>query len=231
MTSLAIQRPSIKNKAGVVTNPRLWASSAGYEFWIDFGHADLINAMGSTNEGLDGHGWSFGTATHLEGSTGDFLSSADIDPSCFNCNATFVSIVGPRIFGTYDHALAAARFLGYQPTKLTVRWFASFPTVNTNDTGCSLAMAGAGQTLLIYSNGTNFLLSDNVPGTDLGAAVDTSWHTFDMAINATNTEWFIDGTSQGTLTTPTDLWPVAMQFQTGGGANRLKVAWCRLVYS
>lgn len=216
----------------MVSDPRLWASTPGLEFWATFKHADVVNTMGSANEGWSGHGWGMFPTSGLvtDGSAGDVLSAADNDPTALNLDGSFGSATSACVFGGYDHALAAKRFLGYMPTTLSIEVFASFTTVANNDNSTYIGFTSALNTnCIINSDGTNFRFQDDV-ASDLGATADTAWHLFGITINASDMEWFIDGVSQGTLTTQADRWPALVALVTGAGSNRLKVAWCRVYY-
>ena len=227
------------NVGGIVNDPAQWASSAGYEFWIVFGHLDLMTVMGATNVGLSGAGWTGAIAANAsitEGSTGDFLSSADIDPTRIVIGSTNMLLSSPRIFGSYDHGLMARRFLGYLPTKLCCEFYARFSVASANEATSyigfgspSLAnVSSAGGAGGVTSNGTNFLLISDL-GSDPGAAIDTAWHLWRIEVGPTNTEWFIDDVSQGTITTETDIWPTCFNI-VSGVTNRPQLAWARVYY-
>ena len=225
---------------GIVTDPRFWASSQGYEFWAVFGHLDAWGTvMAATNDGLSGYGWNAAiaaTASITEGSAGDFLSSADIDPTRLVRGSTNTALKSPRVFGSYDHGLQAARFLGGMPTKLTMECYARMSVASANETtafigllsGTDAAAAGGGGA--ITSDSANFLyVSDTA--TDAGAAIDTNWHVFKITWSAT-VEWWIDGVSQGSgITLMTDIWPLAFSIgDAAAGTNRPQVSWVRMYY-
>ena len=222
---------------GVVVNPRLWATQPGYEFWISWGNGDFAVAEGTSNAGLDGNGW---TITNVGQGTlfgGDFLSLADRGHASITLvTSDFIS--SPRIFGSYDHMLQAAEFLGYFPTKLNLEVMGHFSSFATNETisffgfagpavtDCAAAGSGGG----IRSGGTAstfFLTGDN--GEDAGAAVNNSGHLWRITVDATNTEWFIDEVSQGTIATEADIWPLS--FVAAGISNQIQIAWVRIWYS
>lgn len=228
------------DRGGIINDPRWWATSAGYEFWINFGHLDMVIVMAATNDGLSGYGWTGAVAANAaitEGSAGDFLSSADVDPTRLVIGSTNTALQSPRIFGSYDHALIASRFLGYMPTKLSMECYARFSVASANETtsfiglhtpaGSDIAAAGGGGG--IVSNGTNFLLVSDA-GSDAGAAIDTAWHLWRIEWKAATVEWFIDGVSQGTITTEADIWPLSWAVRSGT-TNRPQVSWARLFYS
>jgi len=193
--------------------------------------------MSASNDGLSGYGWVATALSVTEGSAGDFLSSADIDPTRVIFNAAADALVSPRIFGSYDHGLVAARYLGYPPTKLSCEVYAQWTTATANENGSFFGFTGPSVTdatavnsgAAIVCDGTNWILkSDN--GTDTGALDDGSWHLFKIEVGATTTEWFIDGASQGTITTETDIWPLCFKAITTT-TNRFGIAWVRIWYS
>lgn len=174
-------------------------------------------------------GWTFtGTPSALTGGTGDFNSAADITPIGLNIG-TVASAQSIRfqtlLFGSYAHRAIATDILGYEPTKLCFKVWAGFSinTANEPHTGFGFVTAVAAITAdnqkvaWIHSDGTNFTFREN-GNTDAGAAKDTSYHEYIVKIDATNMEWFIDGVSQGTLSTPVDVFPVS--WQANGAAAR-----------
>jgi len=214
-------------KNGIIRDPRFWVTSAGYEFQFKAGNADMAAALSATNDGLPGYGWTVTSIATTEGSAGDFLSSADVDPTRFVTDAASDQFRCSLIFGSYAHALQASRFLGYFPTKLTVETYAAFTVASANET-TYIGFASSGPR--IVSNGTNF--QGVGASTSTGAAVDNAWHVWKIEVNATTCEWFIDNVSQGTFNTATDDWPVGFGlFCSVAGTNRISVAWGRVFYS
>lgn len=232
----AIAAPAGGGSLGIVADPKDWQYAWGHDFRFNAGNADIITTAAAANpSGLSGWGWTTTALGVTEGSAGDFLSSSDLDPTRIVWNAAADALVSPRIFGSYDHMLIAAETLGSTPTKLCCEVFARWTTNSTNETTSFFGFAAPGTTDAaaaggaagVTSNGTNFLLtSDN--GSDSGAAVDTSWHRWRIEVGASTTEWFIDSTSQGTITTETDIWPTAFKAITN--TNRFDVAWFRVYY-
>jgi hypothetical protein len=110
--------------------------------------------------------------------------------------------------------------MGYAPTKLCAEFWAAMTVHSANETTSGFGFStGSPATdtnhiAYIYTNGTNWHIR-GTPGTgafdDAGAADDASWHKFKIVITSGGTtEWFIDGTSQGTITLVTDLYPTAL---------------------
>lgn len=173
-------------------------------------------------------GWTATSWTALSAGTGDFNTTADFAPAGIGLN-TVGSALSVRfqtlLFGSYAHRAMATDILGYEPTKLCFKVWASFAvnTANESNTGfgfvttINATTADGEKVAWIHSDGTNFTFRQNT-NTDAGAAKDTSFHEYVVKIDATNMEWFIDGVSQGTLSTPTDVWPVT--WQANGAAGR-----------
>lgn len=224
--------------SGIVNDPRQWLGSAGHEFWIIPGNADLFNPSSATNlAGLDSYGWTTTSLVFAGSGTGDFMSSSDEDAQRVGGDAAGDTLASPQIFGSYSHMEQASKLLGYTPTKLVAEFRAQMFVSSANETGTFIGFAVAGVTDItaaggvaaIVSDGTNYRLrSDN--GNDAGAAIDTSIHTFKIEVTAATTEWFIDGVSQGTITTEADVWPCTFIVRSGT-TNRLVLMWARVYYS
>lgn len=221
---------------GIVTNPFEWQGAWGHDFRFNAGNADLITTAAAANpSGLSGHGWVATALSVTEGSSGDFLSSSDLDPTRIVWNAASDSLVSPRIFGSYDHMLIAAESLGATPTKLCCEVFAAWTTKNFTETltffgfvapGTTDAAAAGSAAAITTDNANFYLKSDN--GSDTGAASDTAWHRWRIEVSSSTTEWFIDNVSQGTITTETDIWPTSFKAFTTN--NRFDIAWFRVYY-
>ncbi len=216
--------------AGIVRNMRDWAGGAGFEFWFgNFGTMLDTAAAAGNPSGLDGWSWSLGTNSMNVTSNGDLFSETDPGYNYANPSSG-VTIRSPQIFGGVDGYRMAQIFLGQAPTKLVCEWYGIWVTVGTNTmaaynggmtNGLVASADAAGSAGVIVSDGTNFrLVSDN--GNDAGAAVDTNPHLWRIEYGTTNTEWFIDDVSQGTITTETDIWPCnwAQRNDAAGNANR-----------
>lgn len=229
---MKVSQPTVNRRVHV--GPFDWNSGAT-DYWCVF-TSDMLAAMGATNMGVDGFSWVMTAISFTEAQTGDFLSSSDQTLTGAALNASGDIISFNNIFGSYAHALVAAKILGYTPTRMIFEAYGAFSTASANETATFFGLCDNGQTdptaagsaACIYSNGTNFLLvSDN--GSDTGALIDTGVHVWKIAIDATNTEWFIDSVSQGTIATETDIWPVCPK-AIASTTNRLDFAWWHLWY-
>jgi len=221
---------------GIIKDPRYWETSSGYEFMADFGNADLITVLSSTNNGLSGYGWATTSLVATDGTAGDLLSPTDVTPTHILTDAASDTIFSPRIFGSYSHALQASRFMGYFPTRLVMECYAAFTVASANEAASFFGLitpsgttAGAnGSAACIFSDGTNFVCSGD-KGFDNGAAIDNAWHLWKVVVESSTTEWFIDGVSQGTYTTEQDVWPTSFKMIVST-TNRIGISWIRIYY-
>ncbi len=213
-----------------------WTRSAGTDFWYverEAGTAadDLITNYGWTTTGL----------SYTLGSGADLLTSADVGtPTSTDFGAATDLLLSPSIFGDYVHSRQAANILGYDPTTLNFECMAAFSVNSAAETISGFGFStGSGLTATnhvayIYSDATNFAIrgTDGTGAlTDVGALVDTLWHRWRIVATAGGTvEWFIDGTSQGTITLKTDLFPTAFS-ASSTTTNRLSLAQAHVWYA
>jgi hypothetical protein len=221
-----------------ITKPQEWGNSVGTDFWI-IGSANGALTTGNAHELAD-YGWTTTALSFAAPSAADFISAADLGtPNFISLGAAGDLLQSPVIFGDYTHALMAAQFLGYTPTTLTAEIRASFGVASNNETATGVgffedtgaANVAADHFAMIASNGANFLCRSGA-ASDTGAAVDTSWHTWKIAVSS-SVEWFIDDVSQGTFAVEADELPVG--FGAGvlatTGANQIQIAWAHIWYS
>jgi hypothetical protein len=132
------------------------------------------------------------------------------------------------------------QILGRLPTRLICEIYAAFTTSSGSETRSGFGLTEAGGASgtaddalawIHVPDGTNFGLRSGVDS-DAGSTVDSNYHQFRIVISKGTTdkiEWFIDGTSQGTIDLQENLAP----FSFGGyasTANRLALAWAHLWY-
>lgn len=228
----------------VHVGPHDFDNGAATDYWVNFNaSANQVAAASATNPG-GLSGW-FHTTTSLvatAGTAGDLDSYADHTPSHILTDASADAFVTPRIFGGADQFDRVTDVLGYRPTMLRADVYAAF-TVNTANEATSFFgfcapattdITAAGGAAGIHSDGTNFKLSsDN--GTDAGAAKDNLWRKWRINIGASTTEWFMDTTpsgtltSQGTITTETDIFPVSFKMIVST-TNRIGISWIHISY-
>ena len=173
----------------------------------------------------------------------DFLSSADRGiPAHFLTNATGDILQSPQVFGGVAHLEAATEILGFTPTRMTMDAIAAFSVASSDEETSAFGFFEAGATVstqadqmaVVVSDGTNFELASG-GDTDLGALISTTWHKWRITIDAGGAgtdavEWFIDGTSQGTMDRQTDLWPAYFGLHTLTN-NRLLLGVVHIWYS
>ena len=224
-----------------VIDPRLWSRALGTDYWAAFGETSIDADTGGSK--LDDFGWTTTSLVETAATgTGDFLSSSDIGvPDHVLTNASGDLLQSPAIFGGYNHGRAVESMLGYAPTQMTMECFASFTVVTgtSNRSGFGLvedagtAGTAADELAWIYTDGTNFTIRSDADS-DAGAADDVDWHLWKITVKigfATDAvEWFIDGTSQGTMDRKTDEWPVSFGMYAHT-TNRPGLAWLHLSYS
>ena len=195
----------LPNRRVHVNNPANWATEMGTDYWYFCNSATVVTGL---------TGWTM-TALSLtaSGLLADMHSSADIDPYSISFGAASDQLLSPIIWGGYEWQKAVAGILGYAPSQLCYEVFAKFPTNSANEpTTCfgfvkGVPLTAGNAVATIYTTGANWTLTDGTV-TDAGAADDASWHLFKVVMDTANTEWFLDGASQGTITTETDEFPI-----------------------
>ena len=212
----------------VHVGPLNWHDPAT-DFWIDAaGTAGFLSASTAVGA-LASVGWTATAMTFTNTATGDFMSSADHTPAIYISDATADVLLSPRIFGSYSHALRVSKILGYFPTRLCAEWYGAFTVASANEAATFIGFDSSALVMAVNSNATNFLLSNATPTTDAGIAVDNAYHLWKIAMDVTSAEWFIDGASQGTVATSTDLYPVAFGSRTST-TNRISLNWAHVWY-
>ena len=224
-----------------VADPRDWAFAQGTDFYLNAGTTTALITSGTAGQVLSEYGWTTTALAYVAGSAADYADSADpgVSPHLLLADASDL-LASPAIFGSYNHVLQAAHILGYTPTRLICEAYAAFTTSSNNesssafgfveDGGVVITAAAADQLACISSDGTNFQLRSGAAN-DAGALVDTVWHLWRIVITSANCEWFMDGTSQGTIALEADEFPVS--FEAGivaAGANDLALGDVRVWY-
>lgn len=198
-----------------VLTPQAWAVAAGTDFWL----VPSANGMLTSGNGheLSDYGWTTTALALQNGSGGDFFSSAD--PGALGAilfGASGDLLLSPAVFGDYAHFYMASQLLGAAPTKLILEAIAAFTTNSANETTSGFGFIEDGGSpdvandhlAFIFTDGTNFTLRSGA-ASDAGAVDDGNVHRFKIVITSANVEWFIDGTSQGTIALEADEFPVA----------------------
>jgi hypothetical protein len=225
-----------KDKRVHVLRPHEWATAAGTDYWAVFGG----EAIAPTGAVLADFKWVTTSLAEADGSGADFLSSSDAaTPPRLLTNASGDLLQSPAVFGDYFHGEQAARFLGYSPTQLSCEFVAAMTvhSANENRSGWGLTedsgIAGVANDELawIYTDGSNFTIRSDADS-DAGAADDANYHLFKIVLSQGTTdavEWFIDGTSQGTMDLKTDEFPVSFGMHALT-TNRPALSWVHIWY-
>lgn len=228
----------------VHVGPQYWHLPATDFWYIDNPMVTQAAASSATFiAGLGGWGWGAPTSIGIGTAevTADFMSSTDDAHNGPLTSAGGAVLRSPVLFGSYSHRELAGAILGTAPTKLCAEFWGRFTAHLAGDesetgfgfTGGNTNTAAAcwsNAQAWISANATVFKLSANSGGTlDLGAARDTSWHKFKIVVDsqAATIEWFIDGSSQGTiaLSATNDMWPACWGLATkSAGASRCQYA-------
>ena len=223
-----------------VTRPSLWTRSSGTDYWIKAG----VGVAGiAADEALTDYGWTLTSITSTAGTLADLLTSAGVGtPNIMALDAASDLLLSPSMFGDYAGGLQAGQILGYTPTTLNLETYANFSvsTAAETTTGFGLStgssLTATNHIAFIYSDATNFAMR-GTPGTgaftDVGAVRDATYHLWRITATAAGTvEWFIDGTSQGTITLVGDLFPTALSASVvAAGTNRVNIAWAHIYYA
>jgi hypothetical protein len=216
---------------------------AGTDFWYVVNHADAITVAGATNpSGLSGWGWTTTNLSLSSATGGDFLDSSDVGtPTATVFGADNDLLQSPTIFGDYSHGLMAGQILGHFPTRLICEVYAAFTTNSNEETRTGFGLTEAGGTsgtaddalAWIHDLGTTNVFScRSGADSDNGSADNTNYHQFRIVIKTGTTdaiEWFIDGTSQGTLDLEEDLAPFSFGAYSST-TNRVALAWAHIWY-
>jgi hypothetical protein len=221
-----------------ITDPKLWGSNAGSDFWWNCNNADQI-AAGSDD--LVGHGWISTGGVYLAGSLADFGSSADVGTTGgFHMDTAGDTVASPQIFGDYLHMRMVQEILGYMPTTLNAEFYMRLSANNDEqasgagfwEAGSTSAFAKADCMAVVASGGTNFELHSGA-AEDSGSADSTNATLFKITVTTGSTiEWWINGTSQGTLALQTDLWPAMFGVNTqAAGTNDPILNWAHVWYA
>lgn len=221
-----------------ILTPQEWAYSAGTDYWAYFGNSALLSANAHQ---LSDYGWTTTTLAFASADGGDFMSSTDVGtPNGLVFGDSTDLLQSPNIFGDYTHGRFVEEVLGRFPTQLVVELYAAFTTVTgtSNRSGFGLVEAGgtagtaADELAWIYTDGTNFTIRSDADS-DAGAADDTNYHLWKIVVSSGSAtdavEWFIDGTSQGTMDRKTDEWPASFGMYAHT-TNRFVLSWVHIYY-
>lgn len=223
-----------------VLQPQNWGTSAGTDFWANWGNLDIIP---TGPEDLEDHGWIASGFTQLAGTIAGLLDPADVGTTGgINFDSVSDYIISPFIFGDFAHAKMVEAILGYVPTTISFECYARFAAGNDEEeTGFGFLEAGVNDDALVKGDEMAFI---SVDGTDFslesGAAVavgstkDTTPHLFKVTGTLGGSfAWSIDGTAQAnSLAIQDNLSPFAWGAGTKAstGANDPVISWLHIWY-
>lgn len=226
----------------VITDPRDWAMSYGTDYFLGMSVTTALITSGTAGQVLSEYGWVTTALSYAGGSGGDFMATADRGtPAHISVGASGDLLTSPIIFGDYAHALAAQQWLGYFPSQMFLKVYGAFNVASADeptsgfgfveDTGAITTEAD--HLAVISSDGTNFQLAANGGAgalTDAGAVVDNNPHLWEIVLTlGGSAEWFIDGTSQGSVAITGDEFPCKFSAHVLT-TNRLQLAWVHIGY-
>ena len=208
--------------------PQDWGSAFATDFWMYCHDGDLVAGGG---DDLVNHGWISSGGVYLPNTGADFMSgspAADIGTmGGYHMDTASDTLASPEIFGDYMHQLVAAEILGYTPTTLNAEFYMRL-SANADqqasgagfwENGATSGFAKADCMAVVASGGTNFELHSGA-AEDSGATDDTLLHLWKIQCTGTTAEWWLDGTSQGTIALQDNLWPVSFGVNTqAAGTN------------
>lgn len=222
------------------SNPLDWQYTIATDYMAKFGTmTDLVDS-GTAGTLLTGRGWAVTSSAFAAPAGADFISSADAQTHAgWLTDASGDILRSPVMFGDYNHARAVQQILGYLPTSLVMEAGLTFTVASADENQSAFGFledggtssVAADQLAAIYSDGTNFILRSDADS-DTGAVIDTSYHVWKIVVRTGATdgvEWFIDGTSQGTMDTKTDEFPVSF-FMHSLTTNRMRLGWVHIYY-
>lgn len=200
-----------------VTNPLYWATAGGTDFLLTPSTTVSQVAATTVNGALVDEGWVLNSVSYATPTGADFMTSADKGtPNSFLFNASGDILRSPIIFGDWAHAYQASAILGYFPTSLNVEVVAAFTTNSADEGQTAFGLLEDGGTASVANDHLAAITTDAVTfilrsgaASDAGAAVDAAFHVFKIKLTSAGVQWFIDGTSQGSIALEADEFPVS----------------------
>lgn len=232
-----------------------WAHEVGTDYWYHPAGGAVFDPLGAastaTGDELAENGWTVTSLVNTNGSGADLLGGiAAADVGVGNhalTNASGDLMVSPVMFGSYDHALMAARLVGKKrlPSKLILECRAAFtitaadePTSGFGffeDATTTTAATEALQLAFISTGATTFELNSNAGAAtaDAGAALDSAWHTWRIELRydtsaVAQAYWYMDDALQGNVAITQDEAPYAFGMHVL--TNDLGLGWVHIFY-
>lgn len=221
-----------------ISRPQDWGEGVGTDFWANWGNLLMADAASLD---LVANGWVTTGFSHTVGSLAGMLDASDAGTTGgINCDTADDFIGSPFIFGDLAHGRMVESITGILPTTLTMECYARFASSAADEQATGFGFVEAGSTGsfakadtngLVTIGATNFELHTGADA-DEGSAKATTPSVFRVVYTSGSTsEWFIDGTSQGTLAIQANTWPAAFVINTqASGANDPVVAWTHIWY-
>jgi len=215
-----------------------WATDIGTDYWMQ--PALLMGTAGGTEDAayrLIDNGWTLEAEHGVAGAGSELfggVKTAGIPatpgtPPHIYLNTSGDLIVSPPVFGSYEHAWAAAQMVGKEnlPNQLVMDVRAAFIDGSTDeeesgfgffeDATTTTTATEALQLAFISCNATNFQLATNASTTLMDnsiAVIDNAWHTWRIVLDfdtagVIRARWFIDKVLQGAIVPTTAEAPYA----------------------
>lgn len=227
-----------------VTDPLKWSVQVGTDYWM----YAAVNGQGTAsgqNLLTDGGWTTTSIAAYAAGSAADFMSRSDPGtPGQYTQDAQNDLIESPSIFGSYDHAHAAAVIVGMRslPRYLVCDAYARFSVVANDEPTTAIGFVEDGGSIVtaadnmacISSNGTSWVIQSNGSENLSGAvAVSTSPTWFRILLDQkTSTSYaYANGTLIGSIAITADEFPVSFGAGSGGANNLVQLNQAHIFYA
>ena len=234
-----IKLTAASDKRVHVYRPQDWGSAFATDFWMYCHDGDLVAGGG---DDLVNHGWISSGGVYLPNTGADFMSgspAADIGTiGGYHMDTASDTLCSPYIFGDYMHQLMFQELMGYTPSVLTAEFYGRLSAnADENGSGFGFWENGAtsgfavGDTMAVISSGGTVFELHSGAAEDAGSTDNTDLHLWKIKCTGTTAEWFIDGTSQGTIALQDNLWPVGFGLNTqAAGTNDPILCWAHVWY-
>lgn len=227
-----------------ITDPLKWAVCVGTDYWL-YAAANGQGTASGQNLLTDGGWTATSIAAYAAGSAADFMSKDDVGtPGQYTQDAQNDLIESPSIFGSYDHAHAAAVIVGQKslPRFLIADIYARFSVVANDQATTMLGFAEDGGSIVvandalgaIASNGTYWAIQANGTQSVTGAvAVSTSPTWFRIVLDKANSTayGYANGSLVGSVAITADEFPASFGAGSGGANNLVQLNQAHVFYA